>query len=321
MSVGGLKSQVLSSHFRPPLRIDGADGSLRGDVEIPRGGIRGTIGKKNSLDSVSIMAKENKRRRIIRLLRENPTLAAKYGRGEIGLRKAEKIAGLVPKDLSIPSADIDEAVRKLAQHYGSNSIAAALQGLSEKEKPDWVALKAEDLIPYKESAKDFRLTGEIVEELAARQRERDPFYLNLEELEKLGQWKDAARYDPYGKTRNTRHRQKNTDAEVKEKTLLAFRTEDLKGRIEALTQLKGVAVPTATAIMSFVDPTRYAILDFRAWRQIFGDSREPRSIAEYERLLPEIVRLAEELGWTIQNVDHAIWAKDAQEFGHRRRDA
>lgn len=201
------------------------------------------------------MAIENKERRIVRLMRENPTLAAKYGRGEISLRKAEKAAGLVPKDLSIASADVDKAVLKLTQHYGADVVGRALRALSENEQVDHAPSVIKAPVSARESIDDLRLEREIIEELTAYRKTRSPFFLSLNDLEKLGQWIDANRYDPSGRTRNTHHRQRNTDAEVRDKTMTAFSTDNPDRRIEALTQLKGVAEQTAIRILALVERT------------------------------------------------------------------
>ncbi len=37
-----------------------------------------------------------------------------------------------------------------------------------------------------------------------------------------------------------------------------------------LTGLRGVSVPTASAILTLVDPRRYGVLDIRAWQLLVG---------------------------------------------------
>jgi len=57
-------------------------------------------------------------------------------------------------------------------------------------------------------------------------------------------------------------------------------------------------------------PERYAVIDFRAWRQLFGEARTVFGIAEYRRLLAAMRALARELGWSVRETDETIWALD-----------
>src|SRR5438445_5143702 len=52
------------------------------------------------------------------------------------------------------------------------------------------------------------------------------------------------------------------------RAVLAARSE--RSRLELLTRLRGVSVPTASAILTLIDPRRYGVLDVRAWQLLFG---------------------------------------------------
>lgn len=52
---------------------------------------------------------------------------------------------------------------------------------------------------------------------------------------------------------------------------------------------------------------KYAVIDFRGWRQVFSEERTTFSISDYRRYLREIKRLVAELGWLAQEVDLAIY--------------
>lgn len=71
-----------------------------------------------------------------------------------------------------------------------------------------------------------------------------------------------------------------------------------------------VSVPVASAILALVFPEKYAVIDFRVWRQVFDEERTTFSVSDYKRYLHEIQRLAHELGWQVQEVDFAIWEYD-----------
>ena len=78
----------------------------------------------------------------------------------------------------------------------------------------------------------------------------------------------------------------------------------------ALTELSGVGIGVASAILALVDPEHYCVIDFRGWRAAFGEMRRSFSTRDYNKYLSEVRRLAEVLGWTPQETDLAIWEYD-----------
>jgi len=68
--------------------------------------------------------------------------------------------------------------------------------------------------------------------------------------------------------RPKRHYLKNTESQVKRITKAALSCKDEKEKIKILIQLKGVAIPTATALLSVADPTRYPIIDVRCVKSL-----------------------------------------------------
>jgi hypothetical protein len=62
---------------------------------------------------------------------------------------------------------------------------------------------------------------------------------------------------------------KNGAAAVRRVSRRVFSTRDERARIEALCTLRGVGVPTASAILTLVDPRRYGVLDIRVWKLLF----------------------------------------------------
>jgi len=49
----------------------------------------------------------------------------------------------------------------------------------------------------------------------------------------------------------------------------ALGTRDERERLEVLCRLRGVGIPTASAILTLVDPRRYGVLDIRVWKLLF----------------------------------------------------
>lgn len=52
------------------------------------------------------------------------------------------------------------------------------------------------------------------------------------------------------------------------RAVLTTRSE--RRRMEQLIALRGVSVPTASAILTLLDPTRYGVLDIRVWQLLFA---------------------------------------------------
>lgn len=172
-------------------------------------------------------------------------------------------------------------------------------------------ITAAQLIPYRTSSDDYDLTEYLKGKFAKLRQERVPLYLTLDEFDAILHWKLRGQYG-----RQRERRQVNTDNVIRTVTQAALSLthpdEDYETelRLGILCTLRGVGVPVASAILALVFPERYAVIDFRGWRQVFGEERTTFSISDYIRYLCEIRRLALELGWPVQEVDLAIWEYD-----------
>jgi len=172
-------------------------------------------------------------------------------------------------------------------------------------------ITAVQLIPHRASSDDYTLAEHLKAHFAQMKRERHPLYLTLDEFDRVLQWKLRGQY---GRQRG--RRKANTDEVVRIVTGAALSIEhpdkhyEIELRLGILCTLRGVDVPVASAILALVFPERYAVIDFRGWRQVFGEDRTAFSISDYKRYLREIQKLAQELKWPVQEVDLAIWEYD-----------
>jgi hypothetical protein len=93
-------------------------------------------------------------------------------------------------------------------------------------------------------------------------QERSEPHIDRQELRSIGEWKTSGR-------RIDHHLRSNTADEVVTTTKAAFvpnaRDAD---RVEVLTDLTGVGVPVASAILTMHDPKEFAVIDFRALRSL-----------------------------------------------------
>jgi hypothetical protein len=61
----------------------------------------------------------------------------------------------------------------------------------------------------------------------------------------------------------------NTVEQVESISREVFATAFERRRIELLTSLKGVNIPTASAILMLTDPKRYGVIDIRVWQLLY----------------------------------------------------
>ena len=62
------------------------------------------------------------------------------------------------------------------------------------------------------------------------------------------------------------HYRRHSAATVRRVSRAVLATRDEAERMALLTALKGVSVPTASAILTLLDPRRYGVLDIRVWQ-------------------------------------------------------
>ena len=166
--------------------------------------------------------------------------------------------------------------------------------------------------PYR-NAVDFDETEQLKQHLHSLKQIRKPFYLDLNDFDRILRWKLRGQY---GRQRSLRS--KNTEEIIQKITSLALNIShenkdyELELRFKLLTVLRGVGIPVASAILALCFPEQYAVIDFRGWRQVFGMEKSYFTLNDYKRYLKEVKMLATELGWLPQEVDSAIWEYDRQ---------
>lgn len=159
------------------------------------------------------------------------------------------------------------------------------------------------------------LTKSLISKFEKLKENRNPFYLNLEELEDILQWKLRGQYG-----RQQKKREINNDLNVITITKAAFAISHLDKDIETTLRLKilstltGVEIPVASAILTLCYPNLYSVIDFRNWRQIYKTERQKTtySTKEYIDYLKIIKQWAKEFDVTPQEIDIAIWQKDIE---------
>jgi hypothetical protein len=175
---------------------------------------------------------------------------------------------------------------------------------------------ADDIRASRTVGDDYAETQRLKEKLRGLRGQRIPFFLTAAEFEEILHWKLRGQFG-----RQKQIRAVNTDVLIRTVTGCAFSIQheekdyEVELRLKILSSLRGVGVPVASAILALTFPHAYAVIDFRGWRQIFGDKRNSFSVEDYQKYVKEVRRLALELGWPVQEVDLAIWAYDMKTHG------
>lgn len=159
------------------------------------------------------------------------------------------------------------------------------------------------------------LTKELTSYFQNLKATRVPFYLTLEELEKILFWKLRKQHG-----RQFERRKLNTNENVIAITKAAFSVShevievETALRLNILTALSGVEIPVASAILTLCYPMHYSVIDFRNWYQLYGGTSRKGTYTtrEYTEYLKLIRAMASKFDVTTQEIDIAIWQRDIE---------
>ena len=137
-------------------------------------------------------------------------------------------------------------------------------------------------------------------------------YLLFNEFYQICMWKSRRPKQKYLKNKQM----------VEDITRKAFKENDESKKIGLLCRLKGIAIPTASAILTVVFPEKYAVIDVRCIEILrdlgydFGKTINPDVWVKYVQVMREI---ADENDITPRQLDMAFFAMhkeklDSQEF-------
>jgi len=145
-------------------------------------------------------------------------------------------------------------------------------------------------------------TAALMRELAEVRRRG---WFTRGELLRMCRWKSP---------RVRRHYAANRPAAVRRISRAALAARSEETRLELLTRLRGVSVPTASAVLTLIDPRRYGVLDIRAWQLLFGlgsVDRKPAgrgfTLRDWLEYLGELRRHARRLGVTARAVEYTLF--------------
>jgi hypothetical protein len=157
-----------------------------------------------------------------------------------------------------------------------------------------------------------KLSGEEAEVLCDRYDYEKDFWFEIagrsilegdfsrRHFDTIFEWKTGNR----GKSRPA----KNNDKSIARALKLVVEERDNPIRpIDALTQLSGVGVPVASAIMTAVFPGRFTVIDFRALSALSVEGYSTSSSEKYLEYVEYCIALARNWGVTLRDLDRALW--------------
>lgn len=111
-----------------------------------------------------------------------------------------------------------------------------------------------DLLAKEATAVEDAATAKIIKRLKHVRVDRE---LSRGEFLDICYWKSP---------RGIRRCEKNLATRVEQITQKVFATRSEKEKIDLLTGLEGVSIPTASAILTLTDPANYGVIDIRVWQ-------------------------------------------------------
>lgn len=100
-------------------------------------------------------------------------------------------------------------------------------------------------------------------------------------------------------------------------TEIAYEIEDDFAKIALLSSLKGVAAPTASAILTSLDEEQHCVIDTRVWATLyeldyFEQEKERFEAADYVKIIAIVRQMAQESEFNAAQIGYALFAYDVQ---------
>ncbi|WP_276273277.1 hypothetical protein [Haloarcula litorea] len=119
-------------------------------------------------------------------------------------------------------------------------------------------------------------------------------------------------------TRSAHHVETNPEARCREVTRNVRRVDGDFSQIQLLSGLSGFKAPTASAVLTALDPDRHAVVDTRVWASLdrlgyLEGRKESFDAADYVTMIESIRDIAAETGHAADEVGYALFAYDVAE--------
>lgn len=148
---------------------------------------------------------------------------------------------------------------------------------------------------------------ERLDEIGERYREQG--YLTRDQLYEVA-------YE--NSTRSAYHVESNPTDRCREVTENVLAVDGDFSKIQLLTGLAGFKAPTASAVLTALDPDSHAVVDTRVWASLerldyLEGRKESFDAAEYVTMIEPIRAIAAETGYSVAEVGYALFAADVDQ--------
>ena len=135
-------------------------------------------------------------------------------------------------------------------------------------------------------------------------RARKAGHLSRDLFIRMGVWKSA---------RNRSRLESNSEETITQATQQAFQASSRKEPIRILSNLNGVAVRTAVAMLHWMKPDEFPMLDFRVVRALgLDEPNDWEDLNYYDAFAHRVIALAKQLKVDLRTLDRALWAMDLE---------
>lgn len=116
-------------------------------------------------------------------------------------------------------------------------------------------------------------------------------------------------------TRSAYHVEKNPKERCEQVTENVKQIEDDFSKIALISALKGFKAPTASCVLTALDPDRHAVVDTRVWASLerlgyVEGRKESFDADDYVTMIKPIREIADKTGFTPEEVGYALFAHD-----------
>ncbi len=118
-------------------------------------------------------------------------------------------------------------------------------------------------------------------------------------------------------TRSAYHVEQNPESRCREVTANVRTVTGDFSKIQLLSGLRGFKAPTASCVLTALDPTQHAVVDTRVWATLerfdyLEGRKESFDAADYVTMIGPIREIAEETGYSTEEVGYALFAYDVK---------
>lgn len=172
-------------------------------------------------------------------------------------------------------------------------------------KKEVIIIKTLDFAKYLSEYEDTSgLYPDELQEIGDKYRKKS--FLTKEELYQLAH---------LNSTRSSYHVKKNPAERVQKVTEIAYNIDDDFCQLVLLSSLSGVGIPTASAILTAINPEKHCVIDTRVWASLwrlnyFAEEKESFKADDYLKIIDIVRQMAEQSDYSTAEIGYALFVYD-----------